>query len=111
MSDADDWAPLFDQLPALRFKWGLNGDSHVLTIWEVSGPGDGFPTHATYLATAWGRSIRHDRDILGHASVDDTTVYLAAYGNASVPDELTAWARQQFPEKQLETCVNRATPE
>jgi hypothetical protein len=103
MNDPDAWAPLFDQLPALRFKWGLNGDSRALMIWEVSGPGDGFPTHATYLETAWGRSIRHDRDILGHATVNDSKVYLAAYGNASVPDELTAWARQRFPKKRVGT--------
>jgi hypothetical protein len=103
MSDADDWTPRSEQLPALGFKWGFNGESHALTIWEVSGPGDGFPTHATYLETAWGRSIRHGRDILGHATVDDSAIYLAAYGTAPVPDELIAWARQQFPKKQLET--------
>jgi hypothetical protein len=103
MSDLDDWAPRSEQLPGPQFKWGLNGDSRAFTIWDVSGPGDGFPTHATYLATAWGRSVRHDRDILGQASADDSTVYLAAYGNAPVPDELTAWARRTFPEKQVET--------
>ncbi len=111
MNIVDDLAPRSEQLTGLRFKWGLNGESRALTIWEVSGPGDGFPSHATYLATAWGRSIRHDRDTLGHASVDDSAVYLAAYGTASLPDELIAWARQRFPMKRVETRATGATSE
>lgn len=111
MRDLDDWVPLLEQRPGLRFKWGLDGDSRALTIWEVSGPGDGFPAHATYLATAWGRSIRHDRDILGHVDVDDSVVFLAAYGNAAVPDELVGWARQRFPGKGVETRTPNETAE
>lgn len=99
----DEWAPDLERPAGPSFKWGLNGDSGEFTIWEVSGPGDGFPSHDTYLATAWGRSIRHDRDILGYATVEASTVALTVYGEQAVSDEAVDWARRQFPDKQVKS--------
>jgi len=101
--DQGEWAPELERSAGHSFKWGLNGDSGEFTIWEVSGPGDGFPSHATYLATSWGRSIRHDRDILGYAAVEASTVVVVVYGERAVPDEAVGWARRQFPDKQVKS--------
>ena len=101
--DQGEWAPDLEGSAGPSFKWGLNGDSGEFTVWDVSGPGDGFPSHRTYLATAWGRSIRHDRDILGFATVEGSTVALTVYGEATVPDEAFGWARRQFPDKDVQS--------
>ena len=60
MTESEDWTPDLGPPSGDQYKWGLNGDTGELTIWEVSGPGDGFPSHDTYLATAWGRRPRYD---------------------------------------------------
>ena len=95
----EDWTPQLDPLEGDQYKWGLNGDTGQLTIWEVGGPGDGFPSHDTYLATAWGRRPHHDsRDVLGYATVrGEGDVLLVAYQSAELPPELIRWAEATFP--------------
>jgi hypothetical protein len=102
MTEPDDWTPQLDSPAGDQFKWGLNGDTGQLTIWEVAGPGDGFPSHETYLATAWGRRPRFDgQDVLGYALADQGTVLLVAYQQQPVPAELHEWAKTTFPGLQL----------
>ena len=72
---------------AKRFKWGWNeNDGEV--VWEVGGPGDGWPAHADQLMTAWGREPRAG-DVLGTAEAhrptrgsDPAVVSIHSYGGA-----------------------------
>jgi hypothetical protein len=98
VTESEDWTPELGPPAGDQYKWGLDGDTGELTVWEVGGPGDGFPSHDTYLATAWGRRPRYDgRDQLGYAIVRDADVLLVAYQEAELPPKLTHWAEAAFP--------------
>ena len=99
MSDqSEDWTPQLGPLEGDLFKWGLDGETGEFTVWEVGGPGDGLPTHVTYLETAWGRPPQYDgRDVLGYLLADEQGVLLVAYQEAEVPVEAVRWAEARFP--------------
>jgi hypothetical protein len=87
----------FGPLDGLEWKWGLNRDGQ-LEIWEVGGPGDGFPSHGDQLEQAWGRP--HDifnGDIVGNAIITEQTVTITAYFTPEVPAAVISWAQTRFP--------------
>jgi hypothetical protein len=104
-SDAwEDWIPnLSGPDPGTeRFKWGWN-EAEGEAVWEVGGPGDGWPAHAAGLMTAWGREPDLRRgDVLGTAEhvagrdFDPAVVSIQSY-RAPVPDAIVAWFREAFP--------------
>jgi hypothetical protein len=109
VTEGQKWAPELGPPAGDQYKWGVNGETGELTIWEVSGPGDGFPSHETYLATAWGRRPRYDgADIFGAVAVEEARVGIRVYrsgdgpgGTDEVPEPLLAWARETFPGREI----------
>ena len=97
----DDWTPQFEQ-PAGLFKWGIDGSTGELTVWEVGGPGDGLPVHSEVLTEAWGRDDHYrPGDLLGWllVSPEDITVHVYFVESpAEVPAPLRAWANTVFPD-------------
>jgi len=95
------WAPLLSRendRETTQFKWGLRAGGIEPTIWEVSGPGDGFPSHHTYLATAWGREPSTDAgDVLGIASWEPPQFNIEAYYSEDVPQPVHDAFRAMFP--------------
>ncbi len=91
---SDDWAPDHPPEVDAEYKWGLDADSGAFTIWSVSGPGDGLPTHNAHIAEVWGREPTA-RDTLGHATVIRQTIRFVAYQGRPVPAAALAWARTQ----------------
>ena len=64
--DAQDWTPFLGPIDGTEYKWGINGASGELTIWQVGGPGDGHPDHLSVLSQRWGRDDLHQPgDLLG----------------------------------------------
>jgi hypothetical protein len=98
---AEDWRPLLgrgNEPEATEFKWGLRAESTEPTVWEVSGPGDGFPTHNAYLATAWGREPKVAAgDQLGFASWQPPNLTIQAYYSRDVPKAILDWFREAYP--------------
>jgi hypothetical protein len=102
-SQHEDWTPHLGPLPGLQFKWGLNGETGEFTIWDVSGPGDGYPSHDTYLATAWGRPPSFDSDLVGMVLVDEETVQVMSLGSAEPPPApAVEWAKRCYPTRDLQ---------
>ena len=89
-----------------QFKWGWNEQTGE-AVWPVAGPGDGFPTHDTFLSSAWGRAPKHDAgDRLGRAQhlaggeVEATVtelVVVQCYYGGDVPEAVLEWFRREFP--------------
>lgn len=103
MNSDDDWTPRDEFESGIRLKWGLNGETGDLALWEVAGPGDGFPVHSEYLLARWGRPPHFDRgDLVGSVNGDGTNLSVLAYG-AAVPDALLALLRERFPGAKLVT--------
>jgi hypothetical protein len=98
---AGEWEPHLEPSEGDGFKWALNGETGEFTIWPVRGLGDGYPSHDTYLATAWGRPPRPPGDLLGYASIDEETIEFVTYYGAPLPEQARQWARQQFPRHAL----------
>ena len=98
MDSSDEWAPDFAPDPeTTQLKWGFNGATGEVTVWEVAGPGDGFPSHNAYLTTAWGRGPRTDKgDIVGFAEWRPPTLVIGTY-RAKLPDAVEAHFRSAFP--------------
>ncbi len=97
---ADDWTPQFEQ-PAGLFKWGIDGSTGELTVWEVGGPGDGLPVHSEVLTEAWGRDDHYrPGDLLGWLLVSPEDIKVSVYfeSAAEVPPPLRAWANTVFPD-------------
>lgn len=99
MNEADDWAPeLVYHSGRGRWKWGWNRQTGEATIWEVAGPGDGFPSHDTYLRAAWGRRPQiTNGDVVGFAQADPPTLLIHAYYGADVPDAVVDRFRSLAP--------------
>jgi hypothetical protein len=99
MEQDEDWAPdPIDDAGSGRWKWGWNRQTGEATIWEVGGPGDGFPSHDTYLTAAWGRRPHMaGGDVVGVAESDPPTLVIHAYYGADVPDALIAAFRSLAP--------------
>ena len=99
MGEDDDWAPkLVNHAGNGRWKWGWNRQTGEATIWEVAGPGDGFPSHESYLTAAWGRRPRMtDGDLVGFAERDSQTLVIHVYYGAEVPDAVVAAFRSVAP--------------
>jgi hypothetical protein len=100
----DDWTPQLGQPAGRAFKWGIDGSSGELTVWEVGGPGDGLPTHAEVLTKAWGRDDHYrPGDLIGTARIEDASVDLVVYATTddgqrpAVPEQIIQWARASFP--------------
>jgi hypothetical protein len=91
------WQPQLERDPGRSYKWGLNGQTGDLAVWEVHGPGDGLPSHEDHLGDRWGRSPSLAQDRLGIAHVDQHQVELAAYFANTVPEPVLNWARRTFP--------------
>lgn len=102
---SENWTTLdlSDEPWSPPFKWGFNGETGEFTIWEVGGPGDGFPSHVDYLEEAWGRQPRPDVDTMGHVDIKDDAIELQASSGSGLPRELVAWATANFPEHRLIT--------
>ena len=92
MGVESEWEPeLGDEATRRRWKWGWNQATGEATVWEVAGPGDGFPSHETYLRTAWGRTPDTARgDCLGFAELDPPTLLVHGYYGAEVPGAVVA---------------------
>jgi hypothetical protein len=90
-----DWSPDPSPPPGRQFKWGLNGETGEFVVWEVGGPGDGFPSHADYLEPAWGRDVPSPLDTLGAAGIEPSRIWLLATRN-EVPAEAAAWLAQEL---------------
>ena len=105
MNEADDWAPeLVYHSGRGRWKWGWNRQTGETTVWEVGGPGDGFPSHDAYLTAAWGRRPHiTSGDVLGFAQSDPPTLVIRAYYGADVPDAVVAAFRALAPTAQIAT--------
>jgi hypothetical protein len=105
--DNEDWTPFLDEIDGTEFKWGLNGDTGELTIWQVGGPGDGHPDHRSVLSEVWGRDdLYQPGDLLGTSHVDQDAVKIFAYRSSltelrELPEPLLAWARETFPNHEL----------
>ena len=103
---AEEWSPQLGPHLGREYKWALSRDGQF-AVWEVAGPGDGYPSHRDYLEQAWGRHPEPAKgDIVGSATVDETTVHLLAYAS-SVPEPATNWARVHFPTHQLTHTARR----
>jgi hypothetical protein len=99
--DADEWLPFLgrgNEPGATEFKWGLRAGSAEPTVWEVGGPGDGFPIHNAYLATAWGREPNvASGDQIGIASWQPPKLTIQAYYSRDVPKAILDWFREAYP--------------
>lgn len=100
-SGPDDWTPQLGQPDGREFKWGIDGSSGELTVWEVGGPGDGLPIHAEVLTNAWGRDDHYrPGDLLGAVWVESEQLTVVVYfvePPAEVPPPLRDWASRTFP--------------
>lgn len=100
MESSDDWGLISEPVSddSTRFKWGWNGETGEVTVWEVAGPGDGFPSHHAYLSTAWGRAPRvgGGADVVGFAEWQPPTLAIHAHG-ATLPEAVEAHFRTAFP--------------
>jgi hypothetical protein len=98
--DEDEWSlPRDAHLdPGKQFKWGVNGHSAEATVWPVSGPGDGRPTHAEYLRQVWGRDPAGAAgDVLGFATLQSRRVVVHAYYGRRVPAPVVSWFEESYP--------------
>ena len=103
MTGNGEWGPGLDSSAQLRLKWGYNHETADVTIWEVAGPGDGFPTHRDHLLQLWGREPRPEAgDTLGAATQHGESVLVAAYYGAPVPPALVDVLRDRFPNALIE---------
>ena len=106
-SEPQDWTPFLDEIDGTEFKWGLNGETGELTIWQVGGPGDGHPDHLGVLSEAWGRDdLYQPGDLLGTTYIDQNSIKIFAYRStltelSELPEPLLAWARETFPNHEL----------
>lgn len=112
MTDSDSdtrWEDWLAAVPepdpdAERFKWGWN-EAHGEEVWEVGGPGDGWPAHTDQLTQAWGRKLRRG-DVIGTAEyvpargTDLAVVSIEVYGER-VPDAVADWFREAFPNAEV----------
>lgn len=101
-NDDGDWTPQLEPREGREYKWGRDGQTGHLTIWEISGPGDGLPTHDEQLSKDWGRPDHYrPGDILGTAFISDDTVHITIYGadsqSAQPPEQLLAWTHTNYP--------------
>lgn len=105
MTSADDWTPALEPDPSeRRFKWARNGQTGNVAIWEVAGPGDGFPNHRDYLLEAWGRDATvKSGDAVGSATQQDGRVSVRAFYGEGVPSGVVAAFRELFPHNVIET--------
>lgn len=106
-ADEEDWTPQFGPWDGPEFKWGLNGETGAFTIWEVGGPGDGFPGHGEMLTPLWGRDDHRPGDQLGVVLVDAASVKIYAFYAGEVPPDAVEWAKSQFPEHRLDIIRKR----
>jgi hypothetical protein len=94
--DPTDWAPSLAS-NAMQLKWGFNGETGEVTVWEVAGPGDGFPSHRAYLTTAWGRAPQGTQgDVVGFAEWRPPTLAIHVY-RAELPAAVEAHFRTVYP--------------
>ena len=104
-SEPQDWTPFLDEIEGTEYKWGLNGETGELMIWQVGGPGDGHPDHISVLREAWGRDdLYQPGDLLGTSYVDQDAVKIFAYHStelSDLPEPLLAWVRESFPNHEL----------
>lgn len=97
MDSPDDWTPVSPDPDTTQLKWGFNAETGEVTIWEVAGPGDGFPSHHAYLTTAWGREPRHAKgDIVGIAEWRPPTLVIRSY-QADLPEAVESHFREAYP--------------
>ena len=100
-SGSDDWTPQLERPNGREFKWGIDGSSGELTVWEVGGPGDGLPVHSDVLTEAWRRDDHYrPGDLLGVLRVDAEQLTVLVYfveSPAEVPGPLVEWANTVFP--------------
>jgi len=109
VTERQDWIPELEPSSGDEYKWAVDSETGELAVWEVGGPGDGFPTHDSHLEAAWGRGPRYDgTDILGVVTAREGKVEILIYssgagqsGTAEVPVPLLAWAEQKFPGRQI----------
>lgn len=100
MDSSDEWTPVldFERDNSTRLKWGLNSETREVTVWDVAGPGDGFPSHQSYLTAAWGRAPRVARgDVLGFAEWHPPTLAIHVYGGVELPEAVDVHFRAAFP--------------
>jgi len=102
-ANEEDWIPQLGPRGGPEFKWGRNGETGEFTIWEVGGPGDGFPGHHDVLSPLWNRDELHrPGDLLGVVLIDDTTVKAIVFRSGNeAPAELLGWCREEYPEHML----------
>ena len=111
-SGSDDWTPQLERPAGREFKWGIDGSTGELTVWEVGGPGDGLPAHGEVLTEAWGRD-NHFRpgDLLGVIRVDADELTVSVYFvelPPEVPAPLREWAKTVFPDHTVSTGARGA---
>jgi hypothetical protein len=100
VSDGDPWAFDPDAPPRGRhFKWGVNGQTGQLLVWEVrfNGAADAGPFHVDVLSEAWGRDPDLPADVLGGCSIAENTVRIWHFAGQPTPDEVLAWVSDSFP--------------
>jgi hypothetical protein len=101
MSSSEEWLPDSEKGSSERqFKWGHDSQTGRVAVWEVSGPGDGFPWHSDYLLEAWGRDVVNG-DGIGTATQHDGCVSIFAFYKKEVPVEVVAWFRERYPDNAI----------
>lgn len=102
MDENDEWAPGVTPDPeATPLKWGYNGGTGAVTVWEVAGPGDGYPSHQAYLTTAWGRAPRRaEGDVVGFAEWRPPTLAIHVDGG-ELPAAVDAHFRTAYPDARI----------
>jgi len=97
----DDWVPILSREndgETTRFKWGLRSGGTEPTVWEVTGPGDGYPSHHNYLAEAWGTEPKvASGDLFGVATWEPPEITIRAYYSENVPQPVIDWFRERYP--------------
>lgn len=103
MTTHDEWRPALDADTPVRLKWAFNGETKDVEIWEVGGPGDGFPTHHDHLVRIWRREPRPEAgDTLGSVTLAGNTLRVATYYDAPTPSALFDRLRKRFPDTAIQ---------
>jgi hypothetical protein len=100
----DNWLPVLGGASEGRFKWGWDRVHREAVVWSVSGPGDGLPSHDSFLTTAWGRRpSQTDGDTLGAAWLarvkeGEQELVIEAFQEKAVPENVVGWFRRERPD-------------